>query len=361
MENKIDVAVLGLGGMGGTHVGAAKASPYVRNIYGYEPDPARAALRGKELGVNATSDLDSILNNPEVKFVSIASTNNSHAELTEKSLRAGKAVLCEKPMGETLGEAKRMIEVEKATGGFLQIGFELHYSKLYMMVKDWIDQGLIGTPVNCHCRYYASEFHCKNTWRSLSKGTLIGEKLSHYLDLQRWWMGSPVEEVFSMSAPSVVDYYNHPDNHQISLRFKNGAISNLNFVVYIGETDHTDPLLEMLEKQADDGHYLQYHIFGTKGAIETDVFRRRIRRWEFSDSPKQLVSKIVEKITFPKEEDQVWFHNTHGQNVRIAELVAKGMRPENPASDAYETMVTGFAAEQSERERRIVRISEFQQ
>jgi len=361
MENKIDVAVLGLGGMGGTHVDAAKASPYVRNIYGYEPDPARAALRGKELGVNATSDLNSILNNPEVKFVSIASTNNSHAELTEKSLRAGKAVLCEKPMGETLAEAKRMIEVEKATGGFLQIGFELHYSKLYMMVKDWIDQGLIGTPVNCHCRYYASEFHCKNTWRSLSKGTLIGEKLSHYLDLQRWWMGSPVEEVFSMSAPSVVDYYNHPDNHQISLRFQNGAISNLNFVVYIGETDHTDPLLEMLEKQADDGHYLQYHIFGTKGAIETDVFRRRIRRWEFSDSPKQLVSKIVEKITFPKEEDQIWFHNTHGQNVRIAELVAKGLPPESPASDAYETMVTGFAAEQSERERRIVRISEFQQ
>ena len=359
MENKIDVAVLGLGGMGGTHVDAAKASPYVRNIYGYEPDPARAALRGKELGVNATSDLNSILNNPEVKFVSIASTNNSHAELTEKSLRAGKAVLCEKPMGETLAEAKRMIEVEKATGGFLQIGFELHYSKLYMMVKDWIDQGLIGTPVNCHCRYYASEFHCKNTWRSLSKGTLIGEKLSHYLDLQRWWMGSPVEEVFSMSAPSVVDYYNHPDNHQISLRFQNGAISNLNFVVYIGETDHTDPLLEMLEKQADDGHYLQYHIFGTKGAIETDVFRRRIRRWEFSDSPKQLVSKIVEKITFPKEEDQIWFHNTHGQNVRIAELVAKGLPPENPAADSYETMKVGFAAEMSEREKRVVKMSEF--
>ena len=361
MKKMIDVAILGLGGMGETHVGAAKASPYVRDIYGYEPDSARAALRGQELGVETTSNLDSILDNPEIKLVYIAAVNEAHAELTEKSLRAGKAVLCEKPMGETLAEARRMMKAEKETGKFLQIGFELHYSKMYSTVKDWISQGLIGTPVNSQCRYYCSEFHLKDTWRSKSEGTLIGEKLSHYLDLQRWWMGSPVEEVFSMAAPNVVDYFNHPDNHQISLRFKNGAISNLNFVMYIGETDHTDPLLEMLDKQSDDGHYLQYHILGTKGAIETDVFRRRIRRWEFSDSPKQLVSKIVEKVTFPKEEDQIWFHNTHGQNLRIAELVAKGLPPETPSSDSYETMIVGFAAEKSEREKRIVKMNEFEQ
>ena len=316
MENKIDVAVLGLGGMGGTHVGAAKASPYVRNIYGYEPDQARAALRGRELGISATSDLASIMNNPEIKLVYIASINEVHTGQTEMAMRAGKAVLCEKPMGIDLSDARRMLAVEKETGGFLQIGFELHYSKMYMTVKDWIERGLIGTPVNTQCRYYCSEFHLKDTWRSKSKGTLIGEKLSHYLDLQRWWINSPVDEVFSMNAPNVVNYFNHPDNHQINLRFKNGAVSSLNFVMYIAETD--------------DGHYLQYHIFGTKGAIETDVFRRRIRRWEFSDSPKQLVSKIAEKISFPKEEDQTWFHNTHGQNLRIAELVAQGPPPTVP-------------------------------
>ena len=359
MKKQFDVAVLGLGGMGGTHVGAAKASPHVRKIYGYEPDPARAEMRGRELEIQATSELDSILNNPEIKLVYIASINGAHAEQTEKALRAGKAVLCEKPMGESPAEAQRMIAAEKETGGFLQIGFELHYSKIYTQAKAWIEQGLIGTPVNCHCRYYASEFHGKNTWRSNSKGTLIGEKLSHYIDLQRWFIGSEVEDVFSMNAPNVVSYFNHPDNHQINLRFKNGAISNLNFVMYAGETDHADPLLEMLEKQSDDGHFLQYHIFGTKGAIETDVFRRRIRRRTFTDGPEHLMNQIVETITFPKSEDQIWFHNTHGQNVRIAELVASGLPPENPAADSYETMKVGFAAETSERERRVVKMSEF--
>ncbi len=357
--NRIDVAVLGLGGMGKTHVEAAKASPYVGKIYGYEPEHERAVSRGKELEIETTSNLDSILGNPKIKLVYIAAINAVHAELTDKELRAGKAVLCEKPMGETLAEARFMIKAEKDTGNFLQIGFEARYSTLYTTAKAWIDAGLIGRPVNCHCRYYCSEFHKKNTWRSNSSGTLIGEKLSHYLDLQRWFMGDEVDEVFSMNSPNVVDYFNHPDNHQINMRFRNGAVSNLNFIMFIGETDHSDPLLEMIDKQSDDGHHLQYYIFGTKGAIETDVFRRRIRRWEFSDSPEQLVSKIVETIRFPKEEDQTWFHNVHGQNLRIAELVAKGMKPEVSAKNAYETMRVGFAAEISEREKRIVKIAEI--
>ena len=59
------------------------------------------------------------------------------------------------------------------------------------------------------------------------------------------------------------------------------------------------------------------------------------------------------------EEDQEWFHNVHGQNLRIAELVAKGLRPENPVHDSFETMKTGFAAEMSEREKRVVRLAEL--
>ncbi len=355
----MDVAVLGLGGMGETHVKAMRASPYVGTIYGYEPDPARAATRGRELGVKATHDLEALLRNPSIKLVSIAAINAVHAEQTIAALRAGKAVLCEKPMAEDLAGARAMVEAARETGGFLQIGFELRYSRLYTLAKAWIDQGLIGAVVNSHCRYYCSEFHLKNTWRSNSHGTLIGEKLSHYLDLQRWFTNSEVEEVYSMHAPNVVPYFRHPDNHQINMRFRNGAIANLNFSMFIAESYRRDPLLEMLEQQADDGHCLQYHIFGAQGAIETDVFRRRIRRWAFSDGPEGLLSKLVETVTFTPAEDNEWFHYTHGQNVRVAELVARGLPPETTAADSYATMQVGFAAELSERERRVVNLREL--
>lgn len=355
--NRINVAVLGLGEMGATHVEAAKASPFVDKIIGYEPQPERAQLRGKELGIGVVSDLERILQDESIKLIYIAAANEAHQELAIRSMQAGKAVLCEKPMGITLDEARSILAAEKANGSFLQIGFELHYSKLYMTVKEWIEAGLIGRPLNSHCCYYCSEFHKKDTWRSKSKGTLIGEKLSHYLDLPRWWFGEKVTEVFAMSAPNFVNYFNHPDNHQISYKFASGAVSCLNFIMGVAETDMGDPLQDILEKQADDGHILRYMIYGDKGAIETDVFRRRIRRWAFSDGPKQLESEIVDEIKYTKADDLEWGHNVYGQNLRIAELVAKNLKPDCAASDAFETMKLCFAAEISTRENRIVKLS----
>ena len=359
---KIDVAVLGLGGMGETHTGAAKASPYVNKIYGYEPDPERCELRAKKLGIQPAT-LDEILNDPKIRFVSIAASNDAHVMLAEAALKAGKAVLCEKPMGSSLEEAIHLIQVKRQTKGFLQIGFELHYSKMYQQIKEWIDQGLIGDVVNVQCRYFCCEFHRKNSWRSNSSAPsfLIGEKLSHYLDLQRWFFSGnqKPETVYSLSAPKVVPYYNHRDNHQISTRYSNGGIASLNFIMYSAESLHEDPLLEKLAKQNDDGHSLQYLVCGTKGVLETDVFKRRMRRFEFSDISDGIDNKIVETITFQKEDDQMYFHNTHGQNLRVIELAAKGLPPEVSSEDAFETMRLCFAAEKSEDTGKIIRMDEL--
>ncbi len=357
--SKIDCAVLGLGGMGGTHVEAARESEYINRIVGYEPDAGRAKKRGDELGIDAVSDLQIILDDPSIKLAFIASVNEAHCEQAIECMRAGKAVLCEKPMGISLAEAQKMMEVQRETDAFFQVGFELRYSKLYMLAKEWIDAGMIGKPLSTDCTYFCSEFHGKNSWRSKSKGTLIGEKLSHYLDLPRWFVGDEVESVYSMHAPNFVPYFSHSDNHHISYRFRDGAVSTLNFVMGIAETDRGDPLLDLLDKQADDGHSLKYMICGLSGAIELDVFKRRIRRWKFSEGENRLESKIVETISFEKSEDQKWFHNTHGQNLRVAQLVAEGRKPDVPASDAYESMKLVFAAEQSEKERQIILMSDL--
>lgn len=357
--NKINAAILGLGGMGATHVTAAVKSPYVDKIYGYEPDPEYRNTRCKELGIIPAA-LEEIMADESIKFISIASPNETHIELAEMAMRAGKAVLCEKPMGNTLAEAKHLCEVEAETGAFIQIGFELHYSKMYQMTKKWINDGLIGDPVNIQCRYYCCEFHKKNTWRSNSTGSfLIGEKLSHYLDLQRWFFNKTPETVYSLSAAKVVPYFHHRDNHQILTRYPGDCVGTLNFIMYIAES-HTghDPLRDLLEQQADDGHFLQYHICGTKGAIENDVFRRRYRRWEFGDSPEFMTSKIVEEVTFPPAEDQIHFHNVEEQNMHVIELAATGKPSEMTAREAYETMKLCFAAELSENTGELIKFND---
>lgn len=266
------------------------------------------------------------------------------------ALRKGKAVMCEKPMGTTLAEAAELVRVAEETRGFLQIGFELRYSTMYLKAKEWIDRGLIGDVVNIQCRYYCCEFHKKDTWRSRNTGSfLIGEKLSHYLDAQRWWFGASPESIYSVAAPKVVPYFGHRDNHQMILKFPGGRVGTLNFIMYLAETMHHDQLIDMLEKQSDDGHSLQFDICGSRGAIETDVFKRRIRRWQFSDAPTCQESKIVETLTFAPSDDLETSHNSHGQDLRVAELVATGREPEMTAREAYETMKLCFAAERVRR------------
>jgi len=355
----MNVAVLGLGVMGGSHAAAVKESPYVDKIFGYEPDDSRRMARCAELGIVPAS-LESIMEDSAIQLVYISSPNDSHLSLASAALRNRKAVMYEKPMGTSLPEAAELVRVADETGGFLQIGFEARYSRLYQTAKAWIDEGLIGDVVNIQCRYYCCEFHKKDTWRSESTGSfLIGEKLSHFLDLQRWWFADSPESIYSAAAPKVVPYFGHRDNHQMILKFPGGRVGTLNFIMYIAETLHRDPLIDVLEKQGDDGHYLQHHICGMKGAIETDVFKRRIRRWQFSDGPTCLESKIVETLTFPASDDLEYFHNTRGQNLRVAELVALGLPSEMPALDAFETMKLCFAAERSEDENRVVALDEY--
>ena len=115
---------------------------------------------------------------------------------------------------------------------------------------------------------------------------------------------------------------------------------------------------EPLDKQAEDGNRLTFMIYGTKGAIETDVFHRRIRRWEFTDGPANILSKMVETVNFTKEQDSEWFHNAAGHMQIVAELVAKGEKPFIRASDSFDSMRLGFAAELSEHQGRIIKFSE---
>lgn len=321
---------------------------WLDGVVGHDISEKRIAF-ASERGYEATTDLDSILADPDIGLVFVTASNDAHKPLVMAALRAGKAVMCEKPIATTLEDSREMVEEAERRGLFFQIGFEARYSKLYTTIKEWADQGLLGQIMNTQCTYICSEFHNKDSWRNQlsTGGGMFGEKLSHYVDLPRWWIGSPVTEVYSVCAPNVIPYYEVHDNYHTTYRFANGAVSELTFHMAVGETFDGDPLLDPIEQQKEDGHALRYLIVGTKGAASTDVFFRRVKRWEFGDSPKCMTSKWVEDITWDAKDDQEYYHNTHGQNLDIIKQVLLEKPPRHPARDAYETMCLVGAAEQS--------------
>ena len=345
------VAVLGAGGMGETVINHLKECEPVTEIIAMDIRDEQIAKLRAEFGVGATNDLDQILADQDLPLVFVTSSNDAHKELAIKSIEAGKAVMCEKPMANTLEDAREMMQTAEKHSAFLQIGFEARYSKLYTTVKDWIDQGLLGNVMIANCTYISSEFHHKGSWRNKTEtgGTMFGEKLSHYVDLPRWWVGTDiaVTDVFSACAPNVIPYYEVKDNYNTTYRFANGAVGHISFMMALGATFGGDPLQNVIDQQTGDGHALNYYIEGTEGAAYTDVFTRNIKRWKFGDSPKCMTSEWVEDLTWDLDKDHEYFHCTKDQTHDIVDRILKGLPPYTPASDAFETMKLVFAAEES--------------
>jgi len=360
-EKAIEVAILGYGQMGQNVLGTLQSSLRVSGVTVFDRNPKHVEDLKTTSGVKSALALNDVLQDPAIKLVFVTASNNAHRELTVAALEAGKAVMCEKPMATTISDAQVMVEAAERTNGFLQIGFELRYSHLYTTVKDWIDRGLLGRVLNTQCTYCSSAWGRHSVWRVGSKtsGGMFGEKLSHYVDLVRWWIGDEVEEVYATCAPNVIPYYEVHDNYHCSYRFKNGAVSHLTFMMGPAATFKGDPLQNAVSQQAGDGHVLRYMIYGEKGAAETDVFPRTIKRWEFGEDDYGQTSKWVQKETWDPEQDFAYFHNTHGQALDIVRRVAEGEPPGINPRDALETTKLCFAAELSAVEKRPVRLDEL--
>lgn len=359
--NAIEVAVLGGGQMGENVIRHLGYSPLVRGITVFDRHPERMELLKQRYSVETAENLERVLEDPDIKLVFITASNNAHKDLTIAALEAGKAVMCEKPMATTLADAEVMVEAAERNKGFLQVGFELRYSRLYTAVKDWIDRGLLGRVLNTHCFYCSSAWGRQSGWRARSQasGGMFGEKLSHYVDLARWWIGDAVEEVYATCAPNVISYYEVHDNYHCTYRFRNGAVSHLTFMMGPAATFTGDPLQNAVSQQAGDGHMLRYMIYGEKGAAETDVFPRTIKRWEFGENEYGQTSEWVQAETWSPEQDFAYFHNTHDQALDIVRRVTEGEPPKTSPRDALETTRLCFAAEISVGQNRPVRLEEL--
>ena len=128
--------------------------PEVKRLVGYDPNEKQLEATKKAYpNVEVTSDLDALLADEDIKLVYIAANNINHVPLAVKALRAGKAVMTEKPSGVNLEQIEELQRVQEETGGFLQVGLECRYSHAYKYVKDTIVSGEIGEVKNVHFTY----------------------------------------------------------------------------------------------------------------------------------------------------------------------------------------------------------------
>lgn len=141
----IKCAIIGYGYWGPNLVRNFAATPNTLVHTVADLRPERLALVSKAYpSIQVTSDIDSLWSNPEIDAVIIATPVFTHFELARKALKAGKHVLLEKPMTDTVVHAEELIALSKEHGKVLMVDHTFLYTSAVHKMKSLIDTGELG-------------------------------------------------------------------------------------------------------------------------------------------------------------------------------------------------------------------------
>jgi predicted dehydrogenase len=231
-ERKVGYAVIGLGTIADHFMRGVQASgnsQITGLVSGHRDKAERIAA---QYGVPTSSiysyeDMDKFRDNKAIDAVYVALPNSMHAEYTIRSAKAGKHVLCEKPMSTTVQEAEDMIAACKAANVKLMIAYRLHYEPLHLKAVKLIRDGALGRVqvINGAFGFDAAP----GAWRlnkALAGGGSLFDVGIYVLNASRYLTGE--EPVKFTAATSTVDqdgrFATVEENVSWTTKFPSGAL-----------------------------------------------------------------------------------------------------------------------------------------
>lgn len=179
--------------------------------------------------------IEELLKDQTIDIVSICSPNGLHAEHSILSLKAGKHVLCEKPMAISVYDCGEMIKTAEKANKRLFVIKQNRYNPPVHAIKQAIDTGKLGkiNSVQLSCFWNRNEDYYKDSWKGtkdLDGGTLYTQ-FSHFVDLLYYLVGD-VKEAKAFGGnychEGIIEF---EDTGVVILKFHNNAIGTINYTV----------------------------------------------------------------------------------------------------------------------------------
>ncbi len=259
--DKIGTALIGCGKVGDTHAQALKSLEESHLVAVYDTEAARAEAFAARYGVRAYTDLEEMLNHPQVQMASICTPHPTHPDLAVACARAGVHALVEKPMAVDLEGCDRAIVAAAEAGIKLGIVSQRRLYEPVQRVERAIEAGKIGRPVLGTVTVLGwrdAAYYRMDSWRgkwATEGGGVMLTQTTHQIDLFQWLMG-PIEEVFGCWANLNHPYVEVEDTAIAVVRFKSGALGTI-----------------LVSNSQKPGFYGKIHVHGENGAsvgVQTD-------------------------------------------------------------------------------------------
>jgi myo-inositol 2-dehydrogenase/D-chiro-inositol 1-dehydrogenase len=333
---EIRVAFIGVGRMGTTHLRNLIGIPSVR-VAVVADTSLDAAERGRALSraERATTDTAAAIGATDVDAVVIVTPTSTHAQLIEASVRAGKAVWCEKPIALDLTEARRMLDVVDSLGTPVQLGFMRRFDPGYAAARRRIEAGELGRIESF--RALSRDTYLPRPEFLRTSGGLFLDMAVHDLDLARFLVGE-VEEVQAWGAVLIDERFEQAgdaDTAVTLLRFENGALG-------VVETS----------RRSEWGYDIRTEVAGATGKVVIDANRKTpitiSRRFGFEGDHFE---------NFPDRFEAAYRLELEA----FFEALRAGRSPSPGPEEALVTLQLAIAATRSWREHRPVRVKDVNQ
>lgn len=269
MSKKIKFAIIGTGMIAERHAAALAEIPEAELYAVYDKNKCRAEEFAEKYPVKIYGTFDELLNDSQLSAVTIATPTGAHKELAIPCAKAGKHILCEKPLDITLEKADAIIAACNKNNVYLSAVFQARFSDKVKLIKDALDAGRFGRLMLCSAQvkwYRSQEYYDSAGWRgtwALDGGGALMNQSIHIVDLLLYLAGEP-EMVHAFIGTLTHERLEVEDNACASIKFKNGALG-----VIEASTSCAPGFPRRLE------------ISGEKGSVilEDDT----ITRWQFID------------------------------------------------------------------------------
>ena len=197
----LEICQFGAGRIGAIHAGNVAAHPGATLRYVVDVDRKAAEALAAKHGAQVV-EADAALADPRIGAVIIASSTDTHADLIERSARAGKRVFCEKPVDLSMKRVDACVAAVRAVGVPVLIGFNRRFDPSFAALKRAIDDGRVG-PVELVQITSRDPNPPPPAYVKVSGG-LFRDMMIHDFDMARWLLGEEPVEVFA-SASCLVD------------------------------------------------------------------------------------------------------------------------------------------------------------
>jgi predicted dehydrogenase len=207
-KRKLNVALIGYQFMGKAHSNAYRQvarffpeleiEPVLKVLCGRHADRVRAAA--EKYGFEEyDTDWQRVVARDDIDLVDVSTPGNLHAPLSIEAARHGKIVLCEKPLANSLQEAREMLQAVEKHGVKHGIFFNYRKAPAVSFAKQLIEEGVIGTIYHFRGTYLQDWIVDPNfplVWRlrkEIAGSGVHGDLNAHIIDLARWLVGEITE------------------------------------------------------------------------------------------------------------------------------------------------------------------------